>query len=145
MLGKRTTEIIKRLVTLVGNQSELARQMNVKPNTISGWKRRGNIPLNKLIELCEEKELDMHWVITGRHCGMSNKVLENIELTQGADRSLCFMQQFLCYWWKNASNRQKTWFEVEFERMFGDSYKEWQKKIESIRCDICGRILFLKA
>ncbi len=58
-------EIIKRAEEVLGlkNDSELASFLGIKPNTISGWKKRNRIDYSLL--LTKMAGVNIHWLITG--------------------------------------------------------------------------------
>lgn len=45
---------------------ELANMLEIKQNTISAWRKRGNIDLPKIITLCEPTGVSMDWLIYGK-------------------------------------------------------------------------------
>lgn len=44
----------------------LAKLLDVKPNTISTWRKRQTIPYDVLFRFCEDHNYDIGWLITGR-------------------------------------------------------------------------------
>lgn len=44
---------------------DLAIKINVSPNTIDSWKKRGSIPYKKLREMAKEEQLSLDWILTG--------------------------------------------------------------------------------
>ena len=42
---------VERIVQIVGNQSELARRLNIKPQAIQKWVTTGQVPVNRVLEV----------------------------------------------------------------------------------------------
>ena len=61
-------KIIQRVKDVVGVKTnyELSELLEIKPNTISSWKKRGNIDLNKIISICEHYKVSTDWVLYGK-------------------------------------------------------------------------------
>ncbi|SLM27837.1 putative Bacteriophage CI repressor helix-turn-helix domain protein [Desulfamplus magnetovallimortis] len=61
-------KIIQRLKQVVNVKTnfELAEILEIKPNTISSWKKRGNLDLNKIISLCEYYKVSVDWLLYGK-------------------------------------------------------------------------------
>lgn len=57
-----STEVLTRLKILLGVRSakELAHIFNLKPNTISSWKKRNTLSYSKVIEICRQHEIDLN-------------------------------------------------------------------------------------
>jgi len=49
----------------IDNETDLAKALNVKPSTLSGWKTRGIADYESIFALCESKGVNLNWVITG--------------------------------------------------------------------------------
>ena len=63
------TEVIKNLKGLLGIKTdlELARLINVKPNTISSWKSRETFQYDTIIELCRQRNIDLNEVFFDKY------------------------------------------------------------------------------
>jgi hypothetical protein len=48
------------------NSAALARELKVKPSTVSTWKKRGTIDYTLLVAYCEQKGIPSAWVLTGQ-------------------------------------------------------------------------------
>lgn|GEM_PF-3120016 len=57
-----STEVLTRLKILLGVRSakELAHIFDLKPNTISSWKKRNTLCYSKVIEICKQYEIDLN-------------------------------------------------------------------------------------
>lgn len=57
-----SAEVLTRLKILLGVRSakELAHIFNLKPNTISSWKKRNTLCYAKIIEICNRYEIDLN-------------------------------------------------------------------------------------
>ncbi len=55
-----------KLVLNLKTDAELAKTLEVKPTTISAWKRRENIDLTKIITLCNSMDVSMDWLLYGK-------------------------------------------------------------------------------
>ncbi|SMC69484.1 Bacteriophage CI repressor helix-turn-helix domain-containing protein [Desulfocicer vacuolatum DSM 3385] len=55
-----------KLILNLKTDAELAKILEIKPTTISAWKRRGNIDLNKIITLCNPMNVSMDWLLYGK-------------------------------------------------------------------------------
>lgn len=60
--------IIERVKKCLGLKTniELATRLNIKQNTISAWKKRGNIDFPKIITACEATGVSMDWLLYGK-------------------------------------------------------------------------------
>jgi len=46
-------DAFKKIKSVFGSQSELARRLNIEPMTVSQWKTRGRIPAERVPSICE--------------------------------------------------------------------------------------------
>ncbi len=49
----------------ITSDAELASLLDIKNNTLSGWKSRGIADYKAVFALCEQKNIDIDWLITG--------------------------------------------------------------------------------
>lgn len=61
---------LAREIERIGGVTHVAKQLGAVRNTIYNWLEKGNIPLNKLVEL-EELGADILFVLTGEHAAAS--------------------------------------------------------------------------
>lgn len=59
---QNATVVIKKLKKMLGIKTdlELSRILEVKPNTISSWKKRNSLQYDSLIALCKEHKIDLN-------------------------------------------------------------------------------------
>lgn len=59
---KSSVEVIKKLKELleIKTDFELAKILDVKPNTVSSWKSRESLHFEKIIKLCKEYKIDLN-------------------------------------------------------------------------------------
>lgn len=62
-----STDVISRLKVVTGTKSdsELGAALEIPPQTISSWKSRDSIPYAKCIEVAEERNISLDWLLTG--------------------------------------------------------------------------------
>ena len=61
----------------ISRDAEMARTLGVQQSMISMWRKRGTVPYEILLHFCEERDIDMVWLLTGegpRHRGASEGV-----------------------------------------------------------------------
>lgn len=65
---QNATEIISRLKEMlkIRKDIQLAEFLNVRPNTISTWKKRNTLDYDALVRICDLYELDLNEVLLGR-------------------------------------------------------------------------------
>lgn len=49
----------------VSRDSELANLLGIRQSMISMWRKRGTIPYEFLLHFCEQRNIDMVWLLTG--------------------------------------------------------------------------------
>ncbi|MFD0701701.1 LexA family transcriptional regulator [Myroides pelagicus] len=59
---QNATAVIKKLKKMLGIKTdlELSNILNVKPNTISSWKKRDSLQYDSIIELCEKNKINLN-------------------------------------------------------------------------------------
>ncbi|EJD6705187.1 MULTISPECIES: helix-turn-helix domain-containing protein [Serratia] len=67
--------VLARLMELLGagNDSELARMLDVNRQTLASWRKRDSIPYSICISLSEERGYSLDWLLTGRGQAMLDK------------------------------------------------------------------------
>ncbi|WP_262239797.1 helix-turn-helix domain containing protein [Serratia liquefaciens] len=60
--------VLARLMGLLGagNDSELARMLDVNRQTLASWRKRDSIPYSICVSLSEERGYSLDWLLTGR-------------------------------------------------------------------------------
>lgn len=75
------TETLDRLKEVAGlkgygSDSQLARLLNVTPQTLDGWKRRNSAEWQLVFDVVEKHKWDLQYIITGKHSENHNKLKE---------------------------------------------------------------------
>ncbi len=60
------SERLKGLLEVGGTDADFARAIGVSPKKLGIWKLRGIIPLEKVVEICDEKRFSLDYVLLGR-------------------------------------------------------------------------------
>lgn len=62
-----SADVISRLKLAIGTKSdsELGTALGVPPQTISSWKSRDSVPYAKCVEVAEERNISLDWLLTG--------------------------------------------------------------------------------
>ncbi|WP_174866813.1 helix-turn-helix domain-containing protein [Pectobacterium polaris] len=60
--------VLSRLMELLGvaSDSELARALDVNRQTLASWRKRESVPYSICVNLSEEKNISLDWLLTGR-------------------------------------------------------------------------------
>ncbi|QST27744.1 helix-turn-helix domain-containing protein [Escherichia albertii] len=63
-----TEQVLTRLkqVFAVTSDSALCERLMVSPQTLSSWKSRNKIPYANCVDVCQQKNVSLDWLITGR-------------------------------------------------------------------------------
>lgn len=63
-----TEQVLARLkqVFAVSSDIALCECLKVSPQTLSSWKSRNKIPYANCVEVCQQKDVSLDWLITGR-------------------------------------------------------------------------------
>ncbi len=110
--------------------SSLARTLNILPSSLFEYKRRGTIPWERMFWLCEERNINFHWVITGRGPKYLLPQRTGGKKVMHLDHApIINMMNFLYETWIDSSAREKIWLEVQFEKCF-TSFLKWVKRTE---------------
>jgi len=64
---EKATEIFNRLKIIKGITKDvgLSRLLNVTPGTFGNYKQRNTIPYKKLLSICKDSNINLHWLVTG--------------------------------------------------------------------------------
>ena len=130
--SKNVDKIYGRVKNVLGfkSDSSLATALNISPSSLSEHKKRGTIPWEKMFWLCEERNINFHWVITGE----GPKYLLPQETGEGKlihleHAPIMNIMNFLYETWINSTDRERVWMEVQFEKCF-TNFLGWLKKME---------------
>ncbi len=75
---QNATAVIKKLKRMLGIKTdlELSNILDVKPNTISSWKKRNSLQYEGLIELCKVRRIDLNELFFKEACALHNNSLQ---------------------------------------------------------------------
>jgi phage repressor protein C with HTH and peptisase S24 domain len=61
-------EILDKIIAIKGLKTDagLSREFNVKPNTVTNWRKRNSIPYDYIVPLCEREGWSLNWLLTGQ-------------------------------------------------------------------------------
>lgn len=82
-MSQNANNIIDRLKEelLIKTDKDLCQIIAIKPNTLSTWKKRDTLDFNKVISLCEERNLDLNYIFFDEREIVDNKeVIVNDEV-----------------------------------------------------------------
>ncbi|WHT39885.1 helix-turn-helix domain-containing protein [Myroides odoratus] len=97
-----STEVLTRLKILLGVRSakELAHIFNLKPNTISSWKKRNTLCYAKVIEICNKHEIDLNELFYAAY--------QNIAINKSyAQVPIIYLDDYLEYYLKSHVKHKK--------------------------------------
>ncbi len=123
---QNATEVISRLkeVLKIRKDIQLAEFLNVRPNTISTWKKRNTLDYDALIRICDLYELDLNEILLGKNrlSGLSSEtpLLKREVLFQyaaGTDRG-ALMEGTTRYNFPFISTEQSMAFQVVGNNMY---------------------------
>lgn len=71
-------DILERLkqIKKLKTDADVAKFLNIKPNTLSNWKKRNSYDLEKIITKCAENNVDLNWLLTGSGEMLKNETKE---------------------------------------------------------------------
>ena len=119
-MGKRLKEI--RLHYEL-SQTELANRLNTTQAVISNYEAGRRIPdANFLRKLIDVFQIDINWLLTGEGSMFKDKCGKE-DIDQAKDRIKRWIDSF----WEKASEKERYWFEVQFEKCFPE-FREWKEK-----------------
>lgn len=75
--SQNAKNIIMRLLSAAkfSKDNELANALGIKTNTLSGWKTRGVSDYESIFALCEQRGINIDWVITGNGDMMASSTI----------------------------------------------------------------------
>jgi hypothetical protein len=67
MNKKSASEVIDRILTALkfNNDSELCRQLKINRATLGNWRIRDSVPYSLCVNIAEEKNISLDWLLTG--------------------------------------------------------------------------------
>ncbi|MGF6395846.1 helix-turn-helix domain-containing protein [Pseudomonas plecoglossicida] len=94
MSSKLFPAVLARLKQLTGANSDvqLARSLNISPQTLSSWKIRQSIPYSLCIDLADIHGCSLDWLLLGNQSpdksddGWENDMIERLRSLSSADR-----------------------------------------------------------
>lgn len=72
----------------VKNATELARKLNITPQSVSEFRRQRKLPPGLLIEFCKKNQVSLDWLIFGKEAAGSEKVENRISRIRAALRKM---------------------------------------------------------
>lgn len=80
-------EILNKIKDIKGlrTDTELAALFNVKPQTLSTWRKRQTIPFGLIIALCEKEKWPISWLLAGQIITKKVKLEDGREILTMAD------------------------------------------------------------
>lgn len=84
---RNINEILSKIKELKGLKSDtdLAVFFNIKPQTVSTWKKRGTIPYDLIVALCEKEGWPLNWLLTGQITTKRIKLEDGREVMAAAE------------------------------------------------------------
>lgn len=69
--------VLSRLYGKLGIDKDIdfCKKYDFKPNTVSTWKKRGSIPYDRIIEISQNANISLDYILTGTE----NKISSNID------------------------------------------------------------------
>lgn len=66
---RTVNEILDEIKKLKGLKTDtaLAALFNVKPNTVSNWRKRNTLPYEQIVSHCEKENMDIHTILLGKN------------------------------------------------------------------------------
>lgn len=82
MKNSRIIEVLKRLYSLlkIKNDTEFCDKYDIKPNTVSGWKRRESIPYELIDNIAQNEHLSLNYILFGQNDTQLQQLDNNCEL-----------------------------------------------------------------
>ncbi|MFJ3077714.1 helix-turn-helix domain-containing protein [Pseudomonas sp. NPDC087029] len=102
MSNQSLASVLARLKLLTGSDTDvqLARALEVSPQTLSSWKVRDSIPYSLCVSIARKHECTLDWLLMGEtqnpspaqtEDGWENDVLERLRSLSSADRQAIFL------------------------------------------------------
>ncbi len=97
----KATEVIRRLKQMLDykNDLQLAQVLEIKPNTLSTWKKRESLDYNKIMEVCRNHKIDLNTLFLAESNSSLTKNMETRRVKMIAvDQHLAyFLNPEKCY------------------------------------------------
>ncbi len=117
-IGDRISEVATR----VGGKRALAKAAGVTEDQIHRYCRGANLPgIDVVVRIAAAGGVSVEWLATGR--------AEPAEVMPTHTIKREVFVRWLRQWWDDASDRERTWMDVELERRFPE-YGEWKKTMD---------------
>lgn len=71
-----TGEVIDRLqqALCVKNDEALSEAMGLKRGTFADWRKRDSLPIQEIVDIAHDENLDLNWLLRGRERGQRQHV-----------------------------------------------------------------------
>jgi transcriptional regulator with XRE-family HTH domain len=123
---------LKLLIDVLGlNLKEFSKATGIPYRTLQEYLYGKSLPGSEnLIKIYTKFSVNLNWLLTGE----GEMFLKKSEVIDIKDAPLINIIQFLKEFWSKASEKEKIWLEIQFEKCFPD-FKEWltQKEQESLQ------------
>ena len=122
-LGIRIREIRERLGL---NQTEVAEKLGLGgPAAVSKYEKNQREPeIDILIKISKLGNRSLDWLLTGEGPIYKEGAKRPVEIKDIPKENI---KEWLDEFWGKASDKERAWLEIEFERTFPE-YKEWLQK-----------------
>jgi len=119
-----------RLSTVRGRlkQTEFARELGINLTTYRNYEEGRNIPLEFIIYLHKKCNISLNWLLTGEG-RMEHDPIDPGQVVSRKDIPLYMITSYIKHIWTVGFDKERNWFEVEFERHFPE-YTKWVEKKE---------------
>jgi transcriptional regulator with XRE-family HTH domain len=109
-------------------QSEFAIVLETSAGFISDIESGNKIPGSELLKsLLRKFQVNINWILTGDGDIFISEE-ENKKLIDSKDIPKENIKEWIDNFWRNATDKEKSWLEIEFERTFPEYYKWIQEK-----------------
>lgn len=109
----------------ISSDTQLAKILGLERTALAERKRRNSIPYKEIVIYCEQHGASMHYVLTGEGLDFNPDIRKlPIELRS---EQLYNMRKWQDEFWEKATEEERSWFYVEFQRTFPE-FKIWLSK-----------------